>query len=186
MLAAISYDLRTPLTALRVRTELIDDKDTRDTICATLADLQRMTEATLAFVHEEAVQEDISLLGLNDLVNSVLYDLSDTGHNVTCCGPGKLPYRGRAVSLKRALRHLVENATASGCMTRTLFPSSYRPILPAQPVMQPLDASSPDPLTDPEEIHYAAAQWARGEDLTIHGPMCPTSANVKWATRLSG
>ncbi len=54
MLAAISHDLRTPITALRVRAELIEGDETRKRILATLDEMQRMIEATLAFAREEA------------------------------------------------------------------------------------------------------------------------------------
>jgi signal transduction histidine kinase len=118
MLAAISHDLRTPITALRVRAELIEDGETRDKICATLDEMQHMTEATLAFVREEAIQEDTRLLDLDALVQSVCDDLSDTGKDVTFCGPGKTPYRCRAVGLKRALSNLVENAVTYGQRAR--------------------------------------------------------------------
>ncbi len=64
MLAAISHDLRTPITALRVRAELIDELDTRAKILTTLDEMQGITEATLAFVREEAAQEDTRLLDL--------------------------------------------------------------------------------------------------------------------------
>ena len=118
MLAAISHDLRTPITALRVRAELIDEAETRDKILATLDEMQRMTEATLAFVRAEATQEDTRLLDLDALVESVCADLSDTGQDVTFSGPGKMPYRCRSVSLKRALSNLVENAVTYGQQAR--------------------------------------------------------------------
>ena len=118
MLAAISHDLRTPITALRVRAELIDEAETRGKILATLDEMQRMTEATLAFVRAEAAQEDTRLLDLDALVESVCDDLSDTGQDVTFSGPGKMPYRCRSVSLKRALSNLVENAVTYGQQAR--------------------------------------------------------------------
>ena len=118
MLAAISHDLRTPITALRVRAELIDDAETRGKILTTLDEMQRMTEATLAFVREEAEQEDTRLIDLEALVESLCDDLSDTGKDVTFSGPGKTPYRCRVVSLKRAISNLVDNAVAYGQRAR--------------------------------------------------------------------
>jgi signal transduction histidine kinase len=118
MLAAISHDLRTPITALRVRAELLDDPEARDKIIATLDEMQHMTEATLAFVREEAVQEDSRLIDLAALVESLCDDMSDTGQDVTFRGPGKTPYCCRVVSLKRALRNLIENAVIYGQRAR--------------------------------------------------------------------
>jgi signal transduction histidine kinase len=114
MLAAISHDLRTPITALRVRAELIDDAETRGKILTTLDEMQRMTEATLAFVREEAAPEETRLIDLEALIGSLCDDLSDTGKDVTFSGPGKTPYRCRVVSLKRAIGNLVDNAVAYG------------------------------------------------------------------------
>jgi signal transduction histidine kinase len=118
MLAAISHDLRTPITALRVRAELIDDLETRDKMLATLDEMQRMIEATLTFVREEAVQEDSRLIDFAALVESLCDDLSDTGKDVTFSGPGKTPYPCRVVSLKRALSNLIENAVIYGQRAR--------------------------------------------------------------------
>ena len=114
MLAAISHDLRTPITALRVRAELIEDTNTRQRILTTLDEMHRMTEATLAFVREEAAQEETRLIDLDALVESVCDDLSDMGKAVIFNGPGKTPYRSRSVSLKRALGNLIENAITYG------------------------------------------------------------------------
>jgi signal transduction histidine kinase len=114
VLAAISHDLRTPITALRVRAELIDEPDTRGKILATLDEMQCITEATLGFVREEAAQEDTRLLDLDALIQSVCDDLSDMGKDVTFTGPGKTLYRCRSVSLRRALSNLVENAVTYG------------------------------------------------------------------------
>ena len=114
MLAAISHDLRTPITALRVRAELIDELDTRGKILTALDEMQCITEATLTFVREDVAQEDTRLLDLDALLQSVCDDLSDIGKDVTFTGPGKTLYRCRSVSLRRALSNLVENAVTYG------------------------------------------------------------------------
>ena len=114
MLAAISHDLRTPITALRVRAELINELDTRGKILTTLDEMQSITEATLALVREEADQEDTRLLDLDALIHSVCDDFSDMGKDVTFTGPGKTLYCCRSVSLRRALSNLIENAVTYG------------------------------------------------------------------------
>jgi signal transduction histidine kinase len=121
MLAAISHDLRTPITALRVRAELIGDQETRHRIVATLDEMQHMTEATLAFVREESAPEETRLIDLAALVESLCNDLSDTGKQVSFSGPGKTPQRCRSVSLKRALGNLVENAVTYGQRARVML-----------------------------------------------------------------
>lgn len=118
MLAAISHDLRTPVAALRVRAELIEDEQTRHRILATLDEMQEMVEATLAFSREDAQQEATRPVDLDALIQSLCDDLSDTGADVQFEGPGKTPYRCRSVSLKRALRNLIENAVRYGLRAR--------------------------------------------------------------------
>ncbi len=114
MLAAISHDLRTPLTSLRLRAEFVDDDDTRTKILETLDEMERMTEATLAFAREEARREDTRTVDLAALVESLCEDLRDLDMEVTYSGPQSLLYPCRSVSLKRALRNLIENAVTYG------------------------------------------------------------------------
>jgi signal transduction histidine kinase len=114
MLAAISHDLRTPITSLRLRAEFVDDEETRAKILETLDEMQRMTEATLAFAREEATLEETRTVDLAALIESLCEDLADLGKEVAFDGNGKTPYACRPVSLKRAIRNLVENAVIYG------------------------------------------------------------------------
>ncbi len=116
MLAAISHDLRTPITSLRLRAEFIEDDEIRGKILETLEDMQRMAEATLAFAREEAAKEDTRLVDLAALVDSVCADLADMGQDVAFQGPDRSPYRGRPSSLKRAFSNLIENAVTYGTL----------------------------------------------------------------------
>ncbi len=114
MLAAISHDLRTPLTSLRLRAELIDDPDTKQKIVATVAEMQQMTEAVLEFARDDSTDEDTHVMDLVTLVDSLCQDMQDLGFNVCFTPTGKIAYSCRPVSLKRALRNLIENAVAYG------------------------------------------------------------------------
>ncbi len=118
MLAAISHDLRTPITTLRLRAEFIDDPETRERILATLEEMQRMTEATLAFAREEAAVEPTRRVDLAALVESVAADLADLGHDVAFAPALAAPYPCRSVALKRAVRNLIENAIRYGQRAR--------------------------------------------------------------------
>jgi len=114
MLAAMSHDLRTPITTLRLRAEFIEDEETKTKILETLEEMQRMTEATLAFVREEAKAEATRKIDLNVLIESVVADLSDIGHDAHFTETAHITYTCRPQGIKRALRNLLENAIRYG------------------------------------------------------------------------
>ena len=118
MLAAISHDLRTPITTLRLRAELLEDGEARDKILETLDEMMRMADETLAFAREESAQEDTRDVDLTALVASVAADFEDTGHDVRFADGPAVAYRGRPVALKRVLRNLIGNAVTYGKRAR--------------------------------------------------------------------
>ncbi|MCB9948160.1 MAG: HAMP domain-containing protein [Rhodospirillaceae bacterium] len=118
MLAAISHDLRTPITTLRLRAEFIDDAETRDRIMATLEEMSRMTEATLAFSRDESMTEETRVVDLAALAQSLADDMAELDQDVAFTGPDRLAYPCRPVALKRAIRNLVENAVRYGQRAR--------------------------------------------------------------------
>jgi len=114
MLAAIGHDLRTPLTSLRLRAEFVADAEEREKMLATIAEVQKMTEATLAFAREEATAEGTRTVDLPALVESLCDDLAELGRDVTFQEGPKISYRCRPDALRRAVRNLVENAVRYG------------------------------------------------------------------------
>ncbi len=114
MLAAISHDLRTPITSLRLRAEMLDDDEARERMIATLGDMQKMVEATLAFAREEASTEPTRVTDLAALIEAVCEDLGDIGHSVSFAETERLSYPCRPLALRRALSNLIENAASYG------------------------------------------------------------------------
>jgi len=114
MLAAISHDLRTPITSLRLRAEFVEDEEARAKIIDTLDEMQEMTEATLAFVREDASPEDTRTVDIAALVDSVVADLAELGHQVTFADAQRTLLACRPTALRRALRNLIENAATHG------------------------------------------------------------------------
>ncbi|NIA70022.1 HAMP domain-containing protein [Pelagibius litoralis] len=113
MLAAIGHDLRTPITALRLRAEFVEDAETRRKILETLEEMSRMTEAVMSFAREEAKAEPTRRVDLTALVESLVDDLADQGRDVAFAADeaaAKIGYNCRPVSLKRVLHNLIENA----------------------------------------------------------------------------
>jgi len=118
MLAAISHDLRTPLTSLRLRAEFVTDPEVQEKMLKTIGEIQTMTEATLAFVQEDATAEATRAVDLSALVDSLCDDLAELGQNVRFSEGATINYRCRPDALRRAVRNLVENAVRYGKCAR--------------------------------------------------------------------
>ena len=114
MLAAISHDLRTPITSLRLRAEFVDDEETKERMLTTLDEMQKMVEGTLAFAREESASEATRIVDLAALIDSTVQDLADLGADAEFTSPGKYAYACRPLALRRALRNLIENAVRYG------------------------------------------------------------------------
>ncbi len=114
MIAAMSHDLRTPLTSLRLRAEFVDDDETREKMIATIDEMSRMAEATLAFARDDAKDEGARRTDLSALVRAVTDDFADMGADVAAVVPDRLDLMVRPTALRRALRNLVENAVRYG------------------------------------------------------------------------
>ncbi|HMB76619.1 MAG TPA: ATP-binding protein [Kiloniellaceae bacterium] len=118
MLAAVSHDLRTPITTLRLRAEFIEDESIKSKILDTLDEMQRMTEEVLAFVREEATAEATRCIDVAALIESLVADLAEIGRAVTFQPAAKTPYACRPAGLRRALSNVIENAVAYGKRAR--------------------------------------------------------------------
>ena len=114
MLAAVSHDLKTPITSLRLHAEFVEDEETRARILAALDEMQRMTEDALAFIREDMQREETRTVDLHALVDSVAADLAELGHDIAVADTGRILVACRASALRRALRNLLENAAAYG------------------------------------------------------------------------
>ncbi|SDE26587.1 ATP-binding protein [Rhodospira trueperi] len=118
LLAAISHDLRTPITSLRLRAEFIENAEERTRMLATLEEMEAMVRATLDFAREDATAEAVRAVDLTALVSAVCVDLAETGEPVRFDedvdeGQGVVA-RGRPVALRRAVVNLARNACLYG------------------------------------------------------------------------
>ncbi|MCW5715805.1 MAG: HAMP domain-containing protein [Bauldia sp.] len=130
MLAAIGHDLRTPITSLRLRTELLDDDDNKTKMLATLEEMQRMIEATLAFARDEAGAETPRAVDLSALLSTIVDDHADAGQDVVFADASRLVYPCRPVALRRAVANLIANAVQYGERARvTLEDGAHGPII---------------------------------------------------------
>jgi len=118
MLAAISHDLRTPITRLRLRAEFVDDAEQRGKMLNDLEQMEAMIAATLAFAREDSTDEPRRTLDLAVLVQSACDDAADVGCDVVYAGPARASYSGRPLALKRTFTNLIDNAVKYGGRAR--------------------------------------------------------------------
>lgn len=114
MLAAISHDLRTPITRLKLRAEFVEDEEQRRKMLGDLDDMEAMIAATLAFARDDPARERPQPLDLGALLEAVCSDVCDAGRDARYEGPARIPFNGRPAALKRAFANLVDNAVKYG------------------------------------------------------------------------
>ncbi|WP_374654451.1 ATP-binding protein [Dongia sp.] len=112
MIAAISHDLKTPITRLRLRAELMDDEETRQKLLKDLDEMEAMIGSTLAFAREEGNPEPPQAIDLRALVK----EAGEHQPRMRLCIAGTGPWetRAQALALKRAIANLVDNAVKYG------------------------------------------------------------------------
>jgi signal transduction histidine kinase len=117
MLAAISHDLRTPITRLRLRSEFIEDEAHRARPLADLDQMQSMLEAVLSFLQNNRRNEAMTLTDIASSLQLVADQFSDMGHSVSYAGPDHAMATVRPDDLHRCITNLVENAARFGKAT---------------------------------------------------------------------
>ncbi|QHF01669.1 HAMP domain-containing protein [Pseudomonas asturiensis] len=111
MLAAISHDLNTPITELRLQMELLEDGPERDDMLESLDELRAMVRETLNFVRGDAVQEAMVDLSLTRLLDDLARRYTNMGQPIGWkSGQDEIRFRCRPLALKRALTNLIDNA----------------------------------------------------------------------------
>jgi signal transduction histidine kinase len=110
LLAAISHDVRTPLTALRIKTELLTDDHARRDLLTSISAMERITSSALEFLRGERRTEPVRSIDLGALVESECSDFEATGASVTYSGEPSIHYACRPDALACALRNLIDNA----------------------------------------------------------------------------
>jgi signal transduction histidine kinase len=124
MLAAISHDLRTPITRLRLRAEFVEDDQERGRMLNDLAEMEAMISATLAFARDDAANESVSYIDVAAVLASLCADQATAGHDVTYSGPDSFELVARPIALKRAVNNIVDNAVKYGKRAHLKFQPS--------------------------------------------------------------
>jgi signal transduction histidine kinase len=111
MLRAISHDLRTPLTRLRLRAERSNQPELKASFLADIAILSDMIDDTLIYLSKEMGADKLLNADLPSLLETVCADFTDLGYQVEYAGPERLAYHCKPRWLARAVTNLVENST---------------------------------------------------------------------------
>jgi signal transduction histidine kinase len=114
MLAAISHDLRTPITRMRLRSEFIEDDVHRSRMLSDLDQMRSMLESVLSFLRNDRKLESMTLVDIAITLQLVADQFADMGHRVAYDGPTHAMATVRPDDLHRSITNLVENAVRYG------------------------------------------------------------------------
>ena len=117
-LAAVSHDLKTPITRLRLRAHFVRYDDLRQTIESDLDEMEAMIQSTLDFLRGDSIGEEIKTIDIGTIIETVCDHLVDSGHDVVLCAETHTPLSCRPRAMKRAFSNLVENAVKYGTRAR--------------------------------------------------------------------
>ncbi|MDX2287304.1 MAG: ATP-binding protein [Hyphomicrobiaceae bacterium] len=114
MLAAISHDLRTPLTRLRLRAEGIGEPELKRAFDRDIDEMEAMIDAALSFLRDSSIEEPTAPVDIAAILQTIADDAADAGQDVRVEVPRSLVTTGRHLALKRALTNLIGNAVRHG------------------------------------------------------------------------
>ncbi len=114
MLGAIGHDLRTPLAALRVRIESVDDEEDRARMADTIDEMNHTLDDILSLARLGRPSEPPTETDLSALIDAVVDDFRELGHAVDYEDGHRLIMRIRPSLMRRAVRNLIENAVKYG------------------------------------------------------------------------
>jgi len=125
LLAAISHDLQTPITRMKLRADLIGDPALRDKLMADLQGMQALVEEGLTYARTaQAAQEAPRAIDLYALLDGLVCDAVDAGHLAELVGQPMAPLVTRVQALRRVVTNLLDNALKFGGQAQVRIESS--------------------------------------------------------------
>ncbi|MFT7533000.1 MAG: signal transduction histidine kinase [Gammaproteobacteria bacterium] len=113
-LAAVSHDLKTPITRLRLRSEFVEDDQLRQKFLRDLDDMEVMVQQTLEFLRDETAQEPIRSINLTAMLEAVMEDIMEATTARIVPELASAVIQGRPLALKRAITNVLQNAVQFG------------------------------------------------------------------------
>jgi len=114
ILAAMSHDLKTPITRMRLRADLLDDEETRERFESDLKEMESMVTDSLEFMRGLGGNEARQAVDVTALLESLQSDNEAMGRTMKLEGRANGPYVGVVSLLKRCLGNLIDNAALYG------------------------------------------------------------------------
>jgi len=118
LLTAISHDLKTPITRMRLRAEMLDDQQQRDSFIKNLDEMQSIATETLDFLRADDTHENLQPIDVCALLEAIKDDVAELGQHVELDICESKYCRARPMALKRCVSNLVENALKYACDVR--------------------------------------------------------------------
>lgn len=159
MLAALSHDLRSPLTAMRLRIEMLDETEDSIRLKALVEEMQAMVEATLEFARDVAKAEPTASVDLAALLGDLVGDVG--GERATLAPSPPVPVMVRPQALNRALRNLIDNAVRYGGVAKVTLTQE-----PGMAVIKVADQGPGLPEDHLESVFepFVRLEWSRNRD----------------------
>jgi signal transduction histidine kinase len=129
ILAAMSHDLKTPITRMRLRTEMLEEEAVRAKFARDLEEMESMVTQALEFMRDSSAEEPVQPVDITALLETLQGDYRDAGKSVEVSGRAAQPYAGRPLALRRCLTNLVENAVRYGEAARIEVEDGAREIV---------------------------------------------------------
>ncbi|WP_165495641.1 MULTISPECIES: ATP-binding protein [Marinobacter] len=165
LFTSVSHDLKTPITRLRLRSELLDDEMLRSKFEKDLQELDLLVKSALQSVKDNDIYENMESVDVHGLIDQVTEPAARTPGKVSLEGRARRPYRCKPLALRRCIGNLFDNALKYGervtiriedsPTTLTLHFEDEGPGLP------------PDQLKKIFEPYYRASPSAPGEGLGL-------------------
>jgi len=108
---SVSHDLKTPITRLRLRAELLDDEKQTEAFNVDLEDLEMLVKAALQTVKDTDIHENIQDIDIEKLLQQIV---GTQQHKISLHINTYLTYRGKPHALKRSLSNLIDNGIKYG------------------------------------------------------------------------
>lgn len=164
LFAAISHDLRTPITRLRLQTEMIEDEALRLSLEEDLEELDLMVKGALQTVRDADIHEDPKPLELGTLINKIASEKQLGGHRVIVQQQQPVEVMGKPLALKRCLTNLIDNAVFYGDQAVVSLTTEQ-----GQAVVRIRDSGPGLGTTDPGHLFKPYTRLAHGQARNAGG-----------------